>query len=129
MHLINEIEFIKINSYEIVMINLLNSATDIINSTIYENLINNTYDKIDVDTLNQLIERKYIFQSKEDKILYDQTLIKEIDENEINSAPNFLVIPTYSCNLKCVYCYEQSYNIVVDLNNVKRYLLIPISLY
>ena len=23
--------------------------------------------------------------------------------------PNFLVVPSYACNLKCIYCYEQTY--------------------
>ncbi|MEG1058553.1 MAG: radical SAM protein, partial [Lactococcus sp.] len=36
--------------------------------------------------------------------------IKKLSENRGQlSAPNFLIVPTYACNLKCIYCYEDSY--------------------
>jgi len=35
----------------------------------------------------------------------------KIDEQENNSVPSFLIVPSYACNLNCTYCYEQTYDI------------------
>ena len=61
MFLIKEIEFIDYNDDEVIMINLINGATDIIERNIYELIINKDFEKIDSEILNCMLERRYLF--------------------------------------------------------------------
>lgn len=111
MYLIPEIEYIKMENGEWIIVNLLNAATDIISNDLYYKLCNNNYDNIEKDILKRLIVRRYVFYTEQEYALYVKELNDTIDDKEMGSNPNFLVIPTYACNLKCVYCYENSYEI------------------
>ena len=50
-------------------------------------------------------------ESQEKKAEFLVSMDKQINELEKKSIPNFLIIPTYACNLSCTYCYEKSYEI------------------
>lgn len=121
MKLIKEIKFVKINDDEIVMLNLINAAADILDSETYDKL-NNDLETLDKEILNKLKERKYIFDSDKDynKFLFE--LNERINDAEKNSPPCFLVVPTYNCNLRCTYCYERTYKI----DNIKEENLLQI---
>ena len=110
MVLINEIQFVKLDNNEYVMINLINAAADIIDEEIY-NKLNDDISNLDNEILQKMIERKYIFQSDKEYKDYLIELNNRINEAEKKSPPCFLLIPTYSCNLQCVYCYERTYDI------------------
>lgn len=118
MHLINEIQFIEINKDKYLIINLINGATDVINGEIYSKIKNNQLKQLDVTIIEKMRTRKYLFLSK---LEYDSFLLEvnsKLEELETNSTPSFLIIPTYACNLKCIYCYEQTYEIsATSLNN------------
>ena len=64
MFLIKEIEFIDYNENEMIMINLINGATDIIEKDTYNKIINNEFQNIDSEIVNCMIERKYLFKSE-----------------------------------------------------------------
>ena len=66
MFLIKEIQFIDYNENEVIMINLINGATDIIEKNIYDLIINNNFDEIDNEILNCMLERKYLFKTKKE---------------------------------------------------------------
>ena len=121
MKLINEVQFVKLNEDKIVMLNLMNAAADILDLDTYDKLINNI-DALDENTIDKLKERKYVFDSDEEYDKFLSELNEKINEAEKNSPPCFLVIPTYSCNLKCTYCYERTYKI----DNVKEENLLGI---
>lgn len=113
MYLINEIQFVKIKEDEMVMLNLINAAADVINNEIYYKLKNNL-NKLDDETIDKLKERKYLFDSREEYEEYLKDLNQNINKAEKNSLPCFLIIPTYNCNLRCTYCYERTYKIEKD---------------
>ena len=110
MILINEIEFINYKK-DIIMINLINGATDIIEKNIYNALINKEFDKLDDEVITSLIERKYVFKNSDEYEEFLNKLDKRLEELEKKATPNFLIIPSYACNLHCIYCYEQTYMI------------------
>ncbi|MEI8252586.1 MAG: hypothetical protein WCG25_02320 [bacterium] len=56
-------------------------------------------------------ERKYLFENKNEYQNFLKKLDSRIEDLEKNSNPNFLIIPSYACNLNCTYCYEQTYQI------------------
>ena len=111
MHLIKEIEFIDYKENEVIMINLINGATDIIERNIYDLIRNNSFEEIEEEIINATIERKYLFQDEKEYQEFLKDLDNRIEELERSATPNFLVVPTYACNLKCIYCYEQTYMI------------------
>jgi uncharacterized protein len=121
MYLIKEIDFIDLNENEKFMLNLINGAADVIENDLYNKIIKNQYDTIDNEIIESMMNRKYLFANEEEY----KTFIKDIDQKieglEEDSTPNFLVVPTYACNLKCIYCYEQTYMIkgTTDMSPLK----------
>lgn len=111
MFLIKEIDFIDYNKNEMIMINLINGATDIIEKDIYKKIINNKFDEIDETIIKAMLKRKYLFKSEKDYNKFIEELDTRIEELEKKATPNFLVVPSYACNLHCIYCYEQTYMI------------------
>lgn len=111
MYLIKEIEFIDYNNDEVIMINLINGATDIIEKDIYDKIISNDFDKLDKEIVDALLERKYLFETEEEYNKFIISVDNKIEELEKKATPNFLVVPSYACNLQCIYCYEQTYMI------------------
>ncbi len=111
MILIKEIEFIDYNENEVIMINLINGATDVIEKNVYELIVNNNFDKLDEEIINQMIKRRYLFKSEKEYRDFLENLDNRIEELEKKATPNFLVVPSYACNLHCIYCYEQTYMI------------------
>ncbi|MCT4574685.1 MAG: radical SAM protein [Alphaproteobacteria bacterium] len=102
------------------MINLINAASDIINSELYNNIINSNFDYVDKNIIDKMIMRKYIFNNYDEYQNFLYNINNRINLQELNSNPVFLIIPTYNCNLNCTYCYEQSYNLNSD--NMKENL-------
>lgn len=111
MFLIKEIDFIDYNKNEMIMINLINGATDIIEKDIYKKIINNEFDELDESIIKAMLKRKYLFKSEKDYNKFIEKLDTRIEELEKKATPNFLVVPSYACNLHCIYCYEQTYMI------------------
>lgn len=121
MFLIKEVEFIDYNDNEVIMINLINGATDIIEKNIYNLLINNDFEKINPEIINCMLERKYLFENEKQYLEFLDELDTRIEELEKSATPNFLVVPSYACNLNCIYCYEQTYMIkgTTDIDPLK----------
>ncbi len=124
MYLIKEVHIKTLVNEEILLINLINGAADIIERNIYSNLESGDFDKIDNEILEKLIERKYLFNSKEEYDAFVEDLNNTIEKFEAQAYPNFLIVPTYDCNLNCIYCYEQSYEIHSNKNQNDRKLIV-----
>lgn len=109
MILINEKEIFDYGSKKL-LVNYLTGACDIINSDV-ANIINNP-NKINdkCEFKEELMRRGYIFENEEEYAQFIKTLDNQINEIEKKTAPNFLLIPSYNCNLKCSYCFEQKYD-------------------
>ncbi len=61
------------------------------------------------DTLGHLLSRGYLTdRSLESEEAYVEALGERVHAVvRKHASPGFLVIPTYSCNLRCTYCYEK----------------------
>lgn len=121
MYLIKEIEFIDYNDNEVIMINLINGATDIIEKDIYNKITSNNFDELDQIIIDSLLERKYLFENENEYKNFITSVDMKIEELEKKATPNFLVVPSYACNLQCIYCYEQTYMIkgTTDIDSLK----------
>lgn len=111
MYLLKEIEFIDYNDYEVILINLINGATDIVEKSIADKIKNNNIEELDKDIVEALLERRYLFNDEKDYNDFIIELDNRIEGLEKSATPNFLVVPSYACNLHCIYCYEQTYMI------------------
>lgn len=111
MYLIKEIEFV-FTDQGIVMLNLVNAAADIIDENIYENLIENKYDSLDNEIIKRMMDRCYLFENEQKYIEFIESIDERIELVEKESIPNFVLIPSYNCNLNCIYCFENTYEII-----------------
>lgn len=109
MYFLKESELIKKDEESYFLVNLVNGALDVVDIPLYEKIVNKEFDKIENDVVNLLKERNYLFENEEEYLIYIKSLNKEIQEAEKNAFPNFLLIPSYNCNLNCIYCYEHTY--------------------
>lgn len=121
MFLINEIQFIKVSEDNYLMLNLINGAADYINEQIFKGLSNNNLSELHDSVVEAMKSRRYLFDNKNEYQIFINELNVKLEELENNSAPSFLIIPSYACNLKCTYCYEQTYNIQhAGISNKKK---------
>lgn len=111
MYLINEFDIVDVSEETKLIVNLLSGAADFINSDILALIMNRDFENIEPGILKALRERNYIFGSDVEYIEFVNILNQKLINDEKNQIPNFLLIPTYSCNLNCSYCYEKSYDI------------------
>jgi len=111
MILINELEFTRIDTDTVLLLNLINGAADFVCNDTFENLVNNRLDKLTEDDIAVLVDRRHAFIDKDAYKRFVSDLNLHIDSCERNSTPNFVLIPTYACNLNCSYCFESSYSI------------------
>ena len=96
---------------EYAIFNPLTGSFDLMNPGEYE-LINRLKETGDTDPAKPefyeyLLERGYLFP---DKAVEEARIMQEYDkfqEEVAGSQVQLLLIPTYGCNLACVYCYEQ----------------------
>lgn len=108
MIFINAKDIFYINN-KIVLVNYLTGACDIINNHIEDCISHNEFSSLDSSILNKLINRKYIFSSVTDYNFFIEKINKKLMIEKERQYPNFLIIPTYKCNLSCPYCFENTY--------------------
>lgn len=77
----------------------------------FKKISNNQIDNLDEKVLNILRKRRYLFDTKTEYNNFIKKSDNKIEKLEKNSPPNFLIVPSYACNLNCTYCYEKTYDI------------------
>jgi uncharacterized protein len=91
-----------------ILVNALSGAVDIIDGHLYKKITpgKDIDTKIfDSDILQAMKERMYLFESHHE----EETFLKELNNTYLKSddkISSILICPTFSCNLKCNYCFE-----------------------
>lgn len=116
MHVIDEIDFFKIKN-KIIVVNYLSGAIDNIDLRLYKYLHGDKSIDIETNELELLKKRRYIFSNKYDYEEYINKINESLLEKLNQSSPEFLIIPSYNCNLNCSYCFEHEYDINIINNN------------
>lgn len=102
-----------LDSNNILMINTISSAMDIVDKSTYT-LINRIATDEEIENpqlLNELKQRGYIFDDKETEDTQIEKCAKIHQEIlEKNFMRNYIICPTMGCNLRCVYCFEGDEN-------------------
>lgn len=69
----------------------------------------------DIEFLNYLQSRGYLYQDKEAENQRLQERLPEFNNALNETPPQVLFVPTYTCNLACPYCYENGIKHKKDL--------------
>ena len=100
------------NGSKHILINSLSGAVDIVDQKVLNVLDDIKKDGIAgpeyAELMNNLAKRKYIYDSveKENEVV---TQMNNRLQSEMASAPeNFIISTTYTCNMKCKYCFQSS---------------------
>ena len=96
----------KNNNY--ILLNALSGAVDMVNYSLYERIVpGKEVDSIIFDSAiaQTLKERVYLFESQQEEETFLMNL-KDIYLDSDDKSSMMLICPTYSCNLKCEYCFE-----------------------
>lgn len=58
-------------------------------------------------TIEVLKRRGYLtLMSTDEEVGYLARLVKKIHRNAVRNAPSYIFMPTYNCNLRCGYCFQ-----------------------
>lgn len=109
MYFINEFDIFMLSENKNLLVNYLSGAVDIIDYKTNVAILNKNLALLDDSIIQQLYSRNYIFDTKEKYSAYTDKLNYKLLDSERKQKPNFLLIPTYNCNLDCTYCYEKNY--------------------
>lgn len=116
MYVISEIDYYNVGD-RIVMVNLVTGACELIHISLKEAMQNQ--DSVALrDFLPRLKSRGYIFDSEKEYKNYISEINRKLEVNDVYQAPNFLIVPSYQCNLACEYCFEKNYQIVSSLDDI-----------
>jgi len=111
MYTTKYIHIFKTNGPNILTLNTLTGAIDLIDKKIFDLLVTNKQKEIPRDIITKLRERKYLYETEDEEINFLNNLINQLaqTENCFPKAPYFYLCLTYNCNLRCIYCNESDY--------------------
>lgn len=90
-----------------VLVNCLSSAMDIVDDEVVETLEEIRSGLTVSDTeLAALKRRGYVYDTAEQEDDYLKRRFEEYEKVIRRSAPVFYLYPTYACNLRCSYCFQ-----------------------
>lgn len=92
---------IKIDNNKYLIVNLLTGEADILDLYEHARLENG-------DPLQEFIEKGYIIDTEEEKIIYNKKYLEFLSIREDEEIQLFFV-PDYSCNFDCSYCFQKGY--------------------
>ena len=114
MYLTNRLIDIPLDEDNILLINSISSALDIVDEDTYKKIeiLKEGKDIADLKLVSQLKDRGYLFENKEDeKKLIDRFSNFHSQFSDFNKNYTFTICPTMGCNLRCVYCFEGDDNL------------------
>lgn len=92
----------KIDNENYLLVNTLTGATDLVKENVILYLRNPNSIQIEEEIKERLLARGYIAEKCKDDVL----LNKVSNFWNSNRKNLFVICPTYSCNLRCSYCFE-----------------------
>lgn len=91
-----------------VLMNNLSSAMDIIDDEVKDILekLRRGEEVNDTETLIALKRKGYVHETEEHEDMFLNYRFREYEEKIRTSFPVFYLYPTYACNLRCSYCFQ-----------------------
>lgn len=100
--------YVKLNDEEHAIVHGYTKAIDVVPSPIAEKILKNDLNKFEEEELSYMEERGYITDmAKEEEYEKFYKFIDELHEIKLQNTPySMVILPTYNCNLRCIYCFE-----------------------
>ncbi len=93
-----------------LLINTLSGALDIVTADMSQALrrLSEGGEAVSLDSSFEakLRARAYLFDSAEHEARYFDDMLKALSKRHAQEPVQFVLCPTYACNLKCTYCFE-----------------------
>ena len=97
--------FFELDGHEYVY-NILSTGILEINQTIKKSLQSSSFDNLSIDEIDTLLEEGYIIFEDTNEAEKYEFFYNNIRFSDGAHKLQIMFIPTYSCNLRCPYCYE-----------------------
>ena len=110
MHSWKKLAIIQLNSKESLVCNPYYGTADIINNSLAAKLLKAGEIAQDIDkdqALRKLTDRGHISEVTEEEMLFQMQKEFEKVREEFSHIGFHVIIPTYECELRCIYCYEK----------------------
>lgn len=100
-----------------IIMNPLSGAFDLVPQTDYERLMDlqRGASVEDEGLIQYLVSRGYLYLKESDEQVKIQHRLPEFETALKETAPQVLLVPTYTCNLACPYCYQNGIKHKKDL--------------
>ncbi|WP_368322668.1 radical SAM/SPASM domain-containing protein [Mediterraneibacter gnavus] len=121
MYVVNEKDIFYYDN-KILLVNYLTGACDVITPELAYCLEHENLSELDNSLIEQLVKRGTIFQTQKNYNEFVSMLNSKIISATQKTYPNFLLIPSYDCNLACPYCFEHTYEHIFE-HNTKDWLV------
>lgn len=102
--------FHSINDENNVVFNGVNGAVDVMLSETVRILQSEDLQKLcslDENIIKKLVSRGYVFRTKFDYEKLKKSVASYQDDLLLDEPINIAILPTFKCNLKCSYCFEE----------------------
>jgi uncharacterized protein len=111
----NQIIPLRINPKYSIIHNIFHGYATIVENTfidrISEAVQNNNLNELSLDDINFLKQRFFLYQSKEeeDYLIINTFELTQPDPTLLNPFRQYMILLTYGCNFKCVYCFQKEH--------------------
>lgn len=99
----------KLEKENWILLNTLSGAVDVVDREGYENLQRieeGDFFSADKEFVNVLKKRGYLFESREAEAALLNEMLELNRKKIFNGELKIIICPTYSCNLRCTYCFQ-----------------------
>ena len=97
----------KLDSNYTFINNFLTGALDFIKCKDWDLMLGGKFEEVDADPLLGLIERGYYYKDPDEEKKLFTELFKNFSIKANDRPVKYIICPTYSCNLNCIYCFEK----------------------
>lgn len=97
--------FVSINQEQTLIFNTLSNSLIKVNQYLYKKIINNDIKSIEKNDLKKLLDKKVFVNN--DNFEINRILFESNMARYSKALLKLTIIPTYSCNFNCTYCYEK----------------------
>jgi uncharacterized protein len=113
MHVTKRLIFFELDSSHTLIINSLSGAIDQVSNDLATQLraalkhpTRSVESELPPAVTTHLKQRGYLFDTPQDEERYLQDIYAKWQRAVAHTPTKFVICPTYSCNLRCTYCYE-----------------------
>ena len=99
--------YFKLDNDHTFISNFLTGALDFIESRTWDLMLGRKFDKVDSGPLSDLIERGYYYKGPDKENRLFQELYNNFNKKAVDRPIKYVICPSYTCNLKCTYCFEK----------------------